>query len=119
MIDLSKRDPRFKRLASTLREPDDPESSIRGVRVLILDLLQDGNISTSLKIQCIGDEDDQYHFVRRSSDQLLQNLRSPPENVTARIVLWLLQREVNPSPQIVDAISLELNLHLTTLESML
>ena len=116
---LPKRRPQLDRLASTLREADDPDTSIGGVQVLILDLLQDGNISTSLKIQCIGNEADQEYFVRKSSTQILENLRSPPESVPARIVLWLLQREVNPPPQIVDAVGLGLNLHPSILESVL
>ncbi len=83
--------------------------------VFVLDILQDGSTSISLQIQN-GDDSP----ARRFSTQLLQNLRSPPENVPARIVFWSVSRRFNSlNPDMMDALGLGLDVHPSFFESVL
>lgn len=89
--------------------------------VFVLDILKDGSTSVSLKLPSDGYKagtSQEHRRYNKNSDhvlstQLLQNLRSPPEDVPARIVLWSIPGstwDIYPPPDIVDALGLGLKI---------
>ena len=56
--------------------------------IFVLDILKDGSTSISLEARKSAALATQFHSDREASTRLLQDLRSPPENVPARILLW-------------------------------
>ena len=95
--------------------------------VFVVDIFRDGSTSISLNMQ-INDvsstepfrniQPSQVYSERKSSTQLLQNLRSPPENVPVRIVLWSITWEESLFPWIIDAIGLGLKIHPSFFEAL-
>lgn len=78
--------------------------------IFIVDILSDGSTSISLERQQTD---------RDSMTSLLQNLRSPPENVPARIVIWSMPWNAPLYPEAIDALGLGLNIHPSFFEALL
>ena len=56
---------------------------------------------------------------RKSITPLLQSLRTPPENVSARIVLWSMRWNTPLHPGVIDALGLGLNIHPSFFDALL
>ena len=54
----------------------------------------------------------------KMSTRLLQTLRSPPEDIPARILLWSLPLETAPHASIIDALGLSLDIHPSFFENL-
>ena len=87
--------------------------------VFIFDLLKDGSTSMSLKVPSDGYNPSRtsqgYHRCNVDSDdtlstQILQHLRSPPEDVPARIVLWSIPWGIPPHSGVMDSLGLGLRI---------
>ena len=95
--------------------------------VVILDVLNDGSTSISLKMRLeYGGNSTRGSFKgsmldsdRKSITPLLQNLRSPPKNVLARIVIWSKPKKAQIYPGIVDTLGLGLKIHPSYFETLL
>ena len=83
--------------------------------VVVLDILNDGSISVSWKVQRSGDLDSN----GKLRTKLLQNLKSPPENIAARIVLWSISWECDPYPGMIDVLGLGLKIDPSFFEILL
>ena len=116
---LLEKEPRFDALLKDLREWRRYGSDFS--EVVILDILQDGSTSISLKTQDDNDSSAQpWDYRRELSTQVLQNLRSPPENVPARIVFWsLLRSSLMMNLNMIDALGLGLDVHPSFFENLL
>ena len=107
---LAEAGPQFKNLVYFLRDRKYLEDF---GDVFVLDILKDGSTSISWRVQ--GEKGLIPRLPRglqasEASTQLLQHLRSPPENVQARIVLWSISRNCFPHPRIIDALGLGLRI---------
>ena len=60
----------------------------------------------------------QYETDRKVSTRLLQTLRSPPEDIPVRIVLWSIHPESRPHASIIEALGLGLDLDPLFFESL-
>lgn len=91
--------------------------------VFVLDILKDGSTSISFDRQRVshpaseriprGLQGSRPDTDQPISTQLLQNLRSAPENVPARIVLWSIQPGWPPHAGIIEALALGLDIHFS------
>ena len=87
--------------------------------IFVIDILNDGSTSISLKMQLrYGGHKRGPSFNgsmldgdRKSITPLLQNLRTPPENVPARIVFWSKPWNAALYPGILDVLGLGLKIH--------
>lgn len=87
--------------------------------IFVVDILSDGSTSISLERQLINAgytkgpsfEGVMVQTDRKSITSLLQNLRSPPENVPARIVIWSMPLNAPLCPEAIDALGLGLDIH--------
>lgn len=94
--------------------------------IFVVDILSDGSTSISLERQLnnAGTKGPSFERVmvqtnRKSVTSLLQNLRSPPENVPARIVIWSMPWNAPLCPEAIDALGLGLNIHPSFFEALL
>lgn len=86
--------------------------------VHVLNILEDGGVSISMKVQGLYDDtvipDSGRNLIldndRKNCTQLLRNLRSPLENTLARTVVWSVPRGFSLHAGIVDAIGLGLKI---------
>ena len=94
--------------------------------VNVLDILDDGRVSISMNLQ--GRSERTGTGVERETDlqtefkhcaQLLRNLRSPPENTPARIVVWSIPRGLSFHAGLVDAIGLGLQIQPAVFSTLL
>lgn len=91
--------------------------------VFVLDILKDGSTSISFERQRVSNSTNERiprqlqasgpDTDRPISTRLLQNLRSPPEMVPARIVLWSITPGWPPHAGIIEALGLGLDIHLS------
>lgn len=91
--------------------------------VFVLDILKDGSTSISFERQRVSDSaNEQTPRQLKASEpetdrpigtQLLQNLRSPPESIPARIVLWSIPPGWPPHAGIIEALGLGLDIHVS------
>lgn len=113
--------PQFRLLREKIINPSRYGGSIELGEVFVLDILKDASTSVSLKLPSdgykAGTSQEHRRYNKDSehilSTQLLQNLRSPPEDVPARIVLWSIPGstwDIYPPPDIVDALGLGLKI---------
>ena len=86
--------------------------------IFVLDILKDGSTSISLEARKSAEFAILFDSDREASTRLLQNLRSPPENVPARILLWSMLQGNEPSSGIIDALGLGLDVHPFFFESL-
>ena len=95
--------------------------------IFVVDILSDGSTSISLERQLTNTEytkGPSFEGVmvqtdRKSITSLLQNLRSPPENVPARIVIWSMPWNAPLCPEAIDALGLGLKIHPSFFEALL
>ena len=95
--------------------------------IFVVDILSDGSTSISLERQLINArypkgpsfERVMVQTDRKSITSLLQDLRSPPENVPARIVIWSMPWNAPLCPEAIDALGLGLNIHPSFFEALL
>ena len=81
--------------------------------IFVVDILSDGSTSISLERQLTNTEYTKgpssegviVQTDRKSITSLLQNLRSPPENVPARIVIWSMPWTAPLCPEAIDALA--------------
>ncbi len=89
--------------------------------VFVLDILKDGSTSISLKIP--SDDCSATSLPERlrleMSTRLLQNLRSPPDNVPARVVLWSIPWKYDLCTEIVDALGLGLKIQPSFFDTLI
>ena len=96
--------PRYKNLLSKIRKLDDFYTFHE---VHVLTILEDGDMSISMDFQGRSE----HLEVDKHCTQLLRNLRSPPKNSLARIIVWLIPRSSRFLPLgLVDAIGLSLKI---------
>ena len=86
--------------------------------VFVVDIFRDGSTSISLDLQVKNILPSEPNSDRKASTQLLRNLRSSPENVPMRIVLWSIPQNVVLCPWIIDAIGLGLKIHPSFFEML-
>lgn len=89
--------------------------------IFVLDILRDGTTSTSLRMSWGSDSANGIPLncpKSQPSTRLLQNLRSPPKNVPARIVLWSISDSRALSSDLVDALGLGLDVHPSFFETL-
>ena len=93
--------------------------------ISVLDIQKDGSTVTSFNSAHLEVEPhqsfqrSQSETSRKISSRLLQNLRSPPEDILARIVLWSTPRESNPHVRIIEALGLGLDMDPSFFESLI
>ena len=95
--------------------------------IFVVDILSDGSTSISLERQLFnagytkrpGFQGVLVQTDRKSITSLLHNLRSPPENVPARIVIWSMPLDAPLCHEAVDALGLCLNIHPSFFEALL
>ena len=76
--------------------------------IFVLDIHKDGRLVMSLELQYSGDQ----HFsntIRKTNTQLLRHLRSPPQDVPARIVFTTI-RPSNMTASIIEALGFGLDI---------
>ena len=84
--------------------------------IVVLDIQKDGSTVTSFSaIYSEGkpprtSQGSQLENASKMSYRLLQNLRSPPEDIPARIVLWSITRGSRPDGGIIEALGLGLDI---------
>lgn len=114
---LKQKGPQFEDLRVILAVAEDANAYLPPTHklgeVIVLDILKDRSTSISLRLQ--GPEMNLTGFYRdvralEVSTQVLQHLRSPPENVRARIVLWSIKKGSFPHPSMIDALGLGLQI---------
>lgn len=93
--------------------------------IFVLDIQKDGSTSISLTVQSDSDVYPRLsqHFEVSTLEeepitQLLHNLRSPPENVPSRIVLWSVPSTYHPYTGIMDALGLGLKINPPFFETL-
>lgn len=137
---LEETGPHFKELLRGLDEDRNKDRFAFGRpdlgEVVVLDILNDGSISVSWKVQRSGDPvtiTTGRHMWPSYSDRLatyfdidhklrtglFHNLQSPPKNIPARIVLWSIPWECDPYPGIIDALGLGLKIDPSFFEALL
>lgn len=95
-------------------------------KIFVVNILSDGSTSISLERQLNTEYTKGPSFEglmvqtdRKSITSLLQNLRSPPGNVPARIVIWSMSWNSPLCPEAIDALGLGLNIHPSFFEALL
>lgn len=95
-----------------LRQPDQSNDS---GEIFVLDIQKDGSKVTSLNATYPQinsprpSHGSQLEASLKISTRLLQNLRSPPEDIPVKIVLWSMHRGSRPPVSIIDALGLGLD----------
>ena len=121
---LAKSEYRFGHLLIHLDHLNYPHIMERSGEIFILNIQKDGSTVT---IFHAGDlkpmpprpyQSSQLESGRKISTQLLQNLRSPPEDIPARIVLWSIPRWASPHASIIEALGLGLDIDPLFFESL-
>ena len=104
-----------RRFGRLLQYMNNPNWWNRGGEIFLLDIQKDGSTVTSFNA-AYPDEAPQPSYGFRSetdrkiSTRLLQNLRSPPEDIPARIVLYSIPRQSQIHAGIFDALGLGLDI---------
>ena len=112
---------RFKTLLGYLKNPTRWR---RGAEISVLDIQKDGSTVTSFN-SAHSDETPQtphglqFETDHKISTRLLQNLRSPPEDIPARIVLYSLPRGPRIHASIVETLGLGLDINPSFFESLI
>ena len=114
---------RFESLRYVLRNPTHWEPV---GEICVLDIQQDGSTVTSINAGHSVTEtpraphgSTEWETPRMISTRLLQSLRSPPEGILARIVLWSIPREYGPHASIIEALGLGLDIDPSFFESLI
>ena len=86
--------------------------------IVVLDIHKDGTkvISLNAGHSSHGFQSETAH---KMSTRLLQNLRSPPEDIPIRIVLWSIPRDFYPHTRIIQALGLGLDMDPSFFESLI
>ena len=92
--------------------------------ISVFDIQKDGSTVTSLNAGHSEAElshlsqDFEPKTVHKISTRILQTLRSSPEDIPARIVLWSMPREFHPHPSIIEALGLGLDIDPSFFETL-
>ena len=90
--------------------------------VNVLDILKDRSTSISLTVKGVKVDFPKsartFHRLDASTE-VLQHLRSPPENVQARIVLWSILEDYRPHRDMIDALGLGLQIYPSFFDALL
>ena len=86
--------------------------------IVVLDIQKDGTkvISLNAGHSSHGFQSETAH---KMSTRLLQNLRSPPEDIPIRIVFWSIPRDSYPHTRIIQALGLGLDMDPSFFESLI
>ena len=111
--------PQFKGLLEILGEPYNRHDF---GDVFVLDILDDKSTLISWRVQSEKGPSPRLPRDLQASEvstQLLQHLRSPPENVQARIVWWSISRDFFPHPSMIETLGPGLKICPSFFETLL
>lgn len=116
---------RYSSLRERLLWPEGPEGPSDWGEIFVLDIQKDGSkvISLNAAYSQINSPRPSHGSRLETSlkinTRLLQILRSPPEDIPVRIVLWSMHRESRPPASIINALGLGLDIDPSFFENLL